>query len=231
MDKETEELSMDSPNPLVDGPTLEEETPEPEAKGEKQEEAPPAPQSETVPVKALQDERRKRQELHDQLEALKASQQAQEPSPTIWEDDKKWQEQFGQTVTQNAAQYAAMNARLDTSEMLARQAHAEDFDQVKTEWLELAAQNPEMRQQALSDPHPWERAYQQVRNAKTMKELGASSIDDVIAKKRAEWEAEMAAKSPARSFPNSTVQDGSVSGRNGPDWAGPIADKDILPMG
>lgn len=230
MDKENDELPMDSPNPLVDGPTLEEppkEEPK-EAKGDK-EDAPPASSPESVPVKALQDERRKRQELQDQLEALKA-QQSQEPPVSIWENDEKWQQQFGERVTLSAAQHATLNARLDTSEMLAAQAH-EDFEQVKAEWLEMAKQNPELRQQAMADRHPWERAYQQAKNAKAMKELGATSIEDVIKAERAKWEAEMAQKSPARSFPHSTVHDGSAASRSGPGWAGPTADKDILPMG
>lgn len=242
MDKENDELPMDGPSPVVDGPTLieepqaEEPKEEPKqprdesgkfaAKGE-EEDAPPASGQDNVPIKALQDERRKRQELEQQLAAM---QRPADPPVSIWDNDEKWQQQFGEKVTQSAVQHAALNARLDTSEMLASQAH-EDFEQVKAEWLEMVQQNPELRQQALADRHPWERAYQQAKNARTMKELGATSIDDLKAKLRAELEAEMANKSPARTFPNSTVHDGSAASRAGPGWAGPTADKDILPMG
>lgn len=244
-------LPMDEPSAVVDGPKLTEE-PQQEQQADPTEEkpspvrdesgrfkakekgetegAPPASESDNIPVKALQEERRKRQELEQQLALLQ--QQAQQnaaPPPSIFEDEQGALNHFGSRVTQEAVQFASFNAKLDTSEMLARQAHAEDFEAAKAEFLKMAEQNPEVRQQALSDPHPWEKAYQIVKNAQTMRELGATNIDELEAKLRAKWEAEL--KSGLPKFPTSTAQDGSVAGRSGPLWNGPTPDRDLLPMG
>lgn len=230
MDDE-DDLPMDGEDNPVDGPTLEPEVVE--EQGDKEPEAPPAPEPDNVPVKALQDERRKRQELEQQIAALQqqVNQKPEEPAPSMWEDENKWQEHFGTRITQQATQFASQNARLDTSEMLARQAHAEDFEEAKAEFLKMAEQNPELRQAALSDPHPWEKAYQIYANAKAMKELGATNVADLEAKIRAKVEEELKANAPKLLFPTSTAQDGSVSGRSGAVWSGETKDRDILPMG
>lgn len=243
-------LPMDGgAEPIVDGPKLESEPrieepaqakgPERDEsgrfkakgeKGDKDPEATPAPEPDNVPVKALQEERHKRQELEQQFQELqqRIAQQQAAPPPDMFENTEGWQQHFGGQVKQEAAQFASMNARLDSSEMLAATAH-DDFDEMKAEFLQMAEQNPTLRQQALADRHPWERAYQIAKNARTMKELGATSVDDLKAKLRAEIEAEL--KSSAPSFPTSTVQDGSVAGRGGPVWSGQTPDNKLLPMG
>jgi len=242
-------LPMDGgAEPIVDAPRLESEPNIPDAqaangaerdehgrfkaKGEKGENdgAPPASEPENVPVKALQEERRKRQEIEQKFAEIQQQldQRNAAPPPDIFENTEGWQQQFGQQVTQSAAQAAAFNARLDTSEMLAATAH-EDFEDMKSEFLRMVEENPTLRQQALADRHPWERAYQIARNAKTMQELGATSVEDLRAKIRAEMEAELRSSAPR--FPTSTIQDGSVAGRRGAGFSGPTPDKDILPMG
>lgn len=242
-DKETDDLPMDA-GPIVDQPTLEtpREIPEPSGperdeksgkfkakdKGEK-EEAPPAStsESETVPVGALQEERRQRQEWKQRFEALQQQmQQPPAPTPDIFENTEGWQQHFGTQVAQNAAQFASQNARLDASEMHAAIAH-EDFDEMKAEFLQMAQQNPTLAEQAKADRHPWEKAYQIARNARTMKEMGATSIEELRAGIRAEVEAEL----KGSRFPTSTALDGSVAGRGGPVWAGPTPDSKLLPMG
>ena len=247
MDEKDTSLPMDDDRPFVDGPTIQE--PEPEAgadkearerdesgrfkakeKGEKQEEAPPASEPENVPVKALQEERRKRQELEQMIAQLQQqhAQQNAEPPPSVFEDEERWQQHFGNNVVSQAVQTATLNARLDMSEMMAAK-EFEDFDTLKAEFLKMAEQNPELRQQALSDPHPWAKAAQIAQNARTMRELGATSIDDLRKSIRAEIEAELRANAPR--FPTSTAHDGSVSSRGGPVWSGITPDKDLLPMG
>jgi hypothetical protein len=241
-DKETDSLPMDA-EPIVDQPVLETPPSIPEPSGPERDEhgkfkakdkgedngAPPAQESENVPVKALQEERRKRQELEQQFKELQQQmQQPPAPAPDIFENTEGWQQHFGNQVAQNAAQFAAQNARLDTSEMLAATAH-DDFEEMKAEFLEMAQQNPTLAEQAKADRHPWEKAYQIAKNARTMKEMGATSIEELRAGIRAELEAEMKGQAPR--FPTSTALDGSVAGRGGPVWSGQTPDKQILPMG
>jgi hypothetical protein len=66
------------------------------------------------------------------------------------------------------------------SEMMAREAYS-DFDDVKSEFVRMMQENPALQQQALTDPHPWQRAYQIAKNARTMQELGATNLDELKA--------------------------------------------------
>lgn len=182
------------------------------------------------PLKAV---RAENQELKRQIEALQQQYQAQqnppEAPPSIWEDDARWQQHFGHQVTTEAAQIASMNAKLDLSEMMAAREHP-DFADKKQRWLEMAQQNPQLREICLADPDPWGRAYRMVSEQERLQSLGAQSIDDIIKAERAKWEEE--ARAQVRpSFPTSTARDGSVSGRSGGAWSGPAEDRDILPMG
>lgn len=201
-------------------------------KGEKQPEpGTPPEQSQQVPLKALEDERRKRQEaeetaarLQREWEAFRQQQQPQEP-PSVWEDETA----YGEHWQNSAVQLAALNARLDMSEFLARREHA-DFDEMKAEFLEMMAQNPALQQQARQAADPWAEAYRIAKNARTMKELGATDLNELLAAKRAEWEKEVAAAAPRPpSFPQSTVQDGTA-GPRGPDWANYKPGEPVLPM-
>lgn len=153
--------------------------------------------------KGLKEEREKRQTLERELDALKqqiaAFQQPQTPPPpppSLWEDEQGWQQHFGSTVVTTAVQQASLNAKLDMSEMMVRQANA-DFDEVKAEFLRLAEANPTLREQALSDPHPWNKAYQIAKNHRAMQELGATNVAELEAKLREKIAAEMQAQTPA----------------------------------
>jgi len=231
MDDEEDILPMDSgpvrPE-LVSEPTIVDEPEEREAQprapdgkfaskeqGEKPADeaasAPPAPEPEAVPVKALQDERRKRQELEAQLAALQ-QQAAQQPPPSIWEDDQGALAHVQEQAVSQAVQQATFNARLDMSEMMVRQANP-DFDEMKSRFLAMAEENPALRQMALKDPHPWNKAYTLAKNAAKMEALGTTDVGELEARLRAKWEAELAAKMPRPSFPTSTANDGSVSNR------------------
>jgi hypothetical protein len=170
---------------------------------EPQETAEPVPPTEPVDklpqadYAALKDERRKRQEAEARFQALEQQLQSLQqeppaPPPSIWEDEQGWQQHFGSQV----AQQAALNAKLDKSEMLARQNNA-DFDEMKARFLEMAQDNPAIVQQALSDPHPWAKAYTVAKNAAKMDELGAVDVADLEAKIEARIRAEMQAQPAA----------------------------------
>lgn len=190
------------------------------------------PPPDKLPVedyKAIRDEREKRQRIERELEALKQQINSQPkeppaPPPSIWEDDEAWQQHFGSQI----AQQASFNAKLDMSEMLARQSNP-DFDDIKTEFLRMAESNPALAQQALADPHPWDKAYKIAKNARTMTELGATDLDSLKAKIREELEAELRAQTPAvPGLPPTLSTERNVGARSGPAWTGPRPLSDLL---
>jgi hypothetical protein len=177
-------------------------------------------------------EKRKRQELEEKLATLEqrfqSLQQPKEqpaPPPSIWDDEQGWQQHFGQQVSQ----FATFNAKLEMSEMLTRKAH-DDFDAMKTAFVEMAQQNPALAQQALADPDPWEKAYRIAKNAATMAELGATDIETLRAKIREELLAEQQAQPPAPQVqvPPSLTGERNVGSRTGPAWAGPRSLSELL---
>lgn len=185
--------------------------------------------------KAIKDERTKRQNLEHEVQALRQQlqqlQQPQGPPPSVWDDEQAWQQHFGSKVVSAAVEQASLNATLNMSEMMVRQANP-DFDDVKAEFLAMAEQNPALVQQALADPHPWQRAYQTVKNHRTMQELGATDLDALKAKLREEIAAELQAQQPALpsapAFPATISNERNVGQRSGPAWSGPASLADIL---
>lgn len=205
------------------------------------EDAPPASDGKSKGLEAgIAAERKKRQEaeeryrtdveaLRREIEAMKVPQQAPEPPPSIWEDDQAalghWQNQAVST----AVQQATFNARLDMSEMLARQANP-DFDEFKAEFLAMAQANPALAQQALSDAHPWQRAYQIAKNARAASELGATNIEELKAQLLEQLKAEMGQQQPpaAPNIPRSLAdaQSARASAQSAP--GNPMSLQDIL---
>lgn len=183
--------------------------------------------------KAIREEREKRKALQSELEALKAQfqsfqqpQQPQEPPPSLWEDENAW----GNQLVSAAVQQAQQRARMDMSEMMTRQAEPE-FDTLKAEFLALAEKNPTLADQALADPHPWNKAISIAKNHKAMTELGAVNVTELEAKLRAQIMEEMGQQAipPARPMaPPSISGERSVASRGGPAWSGPTALRDLL---
>lgn len=161
------------------------------------ESASPAPVEEPQPNldhPALIAERRRRQEAEARIAAYEAA-QAQQPAPSVWEDEQGWQEHMSQQLTAQAVQAATLNARLDMSEMLARQANP-DFDEMKEVFIGLMQENPALRNQCQADPHPWNKAYQIAKNYKAMQDLGATDLSSLEAKLTEKIRAELAAQQP-----------------------------------
>lgn len=180
------------------------------------EDAPPASDDKAKGLEAgIAAERKKRQEweeryhndvetLRKELEALKQPKQPEQPAtppPSVWEDDAAAFDYHKQDAVSIAVQQATMNAKLDMSEMMARQAH-EDFEEMKAEFVRMMQENPALQQQALSDPHPWQRAYQIAKNARTMSELGATDLETLKAQLREQIMAEQAQAAPQTAAPN-----------------------------
>lgn len=148
---------------------------------------------------ALIGERRRRQEAETRAKELEAQlqqfQNPPQPAPSMWDDEQAWQQHFSQQVTQNATQFASLNAKLETSEMLAAQAF-DDFDAMHPKILEFMDTNPALRPDILADRHPWAKAYRMVKNNEQAKALGATDVDSLRASIRAELEAELKAPPP-----------------------------------
>jgi hypothetical protein len=200
--------------------------------------ASPAPKDEPpLEHPALIGERRRRQEAERQLQELQqqlaAAQQPPQPAPSIWEDEEGALRHFGSQVVDVATQQATFNARLDMSEMLVRQQNS-DFEEIKGRFLEMMRENPVLQQQALSDAHPWNFAYQYVKKADRVKELGAVDVADLEAKLREKIKAELQAEavqavaSPAPVVPPTLSTERNVGSRTGPAWSGPTPLADVL---
>lgn len=182
--------------------------------------------------KALKAEREKRQtlegqlaELSQQMEQLKNPPQPPAPPPSVWEDEQGAFQHFGQQVVSQAT----LNARLDMSEMMMRQANP-DFEEMKQVFVSLMKDNPVLQKQALSDPHPWNKAYQIAKNHQTMQELGATDVASLEAKLREKIHAELAASVPVTkpTLPPTLTGERNVGQRTGPAWGGPTSLEDIL---
>jgi DNA repair exonuclease SbcCD ATPase subunit len=191
--------------------------------------APPASED-RVPIAAIHDERRKRQELEKRVAEYEAKlQQLQnppQPAPDMFENPEGWQNHFGGQIKQQAAQEASFNSLLNTSEMLCRDKY-EDFEEAKTKFMELAEANPVLAQQALGDPHPWRKAYTLVKNHEKMEALGATDAQSLEARLREEIRAELQAElkpAPAAVIPQSLATAQSGRGTSGV-WNPPTIDE------
>lgn len=202
--------------------------PEPEA-------VPPTAGLPKEDYKAIREEREKRQRAEAEVEALRqhlaSLQNPPEPPPSIWDDDQGALQHVKQEAVAQAVQQATLNAKLDMSEMMVRQANP-DFEDIKAEFLTLAEQNPGLVQQALADPHPWNKAYQIAKNHRAMQELGATSVAEMEARIREKIMAEMQGQAPVArptgGLPPTLTAERNVGSRSGPAWAGPTSLTDLL---
>lgn len=199
------------------------------------ESAPPAPdklpQDVYEPLKAVRDENKALKEKLAEFEARlnQPPPTPPAPPPDMFEAPEDWQSHFGGQVVQTAVQQATLNARLDMSEMMVRQ-NAEDFDEMKDVFLNLMKDNPQLQQQALSDPHPWHKAYQIAKNHKAMQELGATDVKSLEQKIREQVMAEMQAQVPPvkPGLPPTLAAEQNVGSRSGPAWSGPRSLSELL---
>ena len=172
------------------------ETPVSEATGEKpsasvppaeasQEQSPAANDPPHVPRKALEDERRKRQDLEKQLKDMQARfspqplsqpsqanpQQAQPQQPAqdipdpVLEPERfvRWQQ------VQMATQLFANNVRV--SQRMMREKH-QDYDEIEAIFAEEANRDPVLARQLLQSDFPAEFAYTHGKRLKLMREIG-----------------------------------------------------------
>jgi hypothetical protein len=192
-------------------------------------------------------ERKKRQELERALakyeghiEALKSK---TEPTkqPTPEDDDSAFfggptgyiKKQVGSV--QDSVQKALTSQRLEFSEMLAKQRHA-DFDEVVSAFEEALKAQPHLAAVGMQSPDPAEFAYREGKKYLATKDVGGD-IDALKAKWRAEWEAENGTsageeepKAPANKtpIPKSNAGARGTGASAASSWSGPTPMASIL---
>lgn len=180
-----------------------------DASGDKEkDEAPPAESSfkddasPHVPRKALEDERRKRQELQRQLEELTAANrnlqpqhEPQQPRPQrpVPQRPDPWTDPEGAAhYDQMMFQQQLFETRVVTSAELMRTLKP-DFEEVQKIFVEAASRDPYLEHQLLVHPMPAKFAYEQGLRLSFEREVG-NDPEAYKKRLREEWEAERAAQ-------------------------------------
>ena len=216
--QEAKELRGASPEaePQDDeGTKPEQPTGDPKAGPAKGEGEPPAPENSHVPLRALEDERRKRQNLEQEIAQLRQQQ------------PKGEQHQLPPEV---ALQQQIINERLNMSEMMLRQQH-EDVDAVIERFQQEAQKNPALCAQLQSQPHPWKWAYDYAKRLMTMDEIGDPESYKQRIREQVLAELQQSDSNPQAAKPNipqSLAGARSSGARSAPAWSGPTSLEDII---
>lgn len=203
-------------------------------KGDKEEVAPPAPVEEShIPVRALQDERSKRQALEQRLQQLEAQLQAnqpQAPAPDLYEDETAWFNHRLTGVLPQITENVRNELRMERVKESAEEARGkyDDYDQTIDTFRALAEMQPALMEQMIGSKNPAEFAYKTAKTHTEVQQYG--SIDALIEKRLKDREAELLQSTQAQlpSAPPSISSDRSVGARSGPAWGGPAPMSELL---
>lgn len=236
---------------LVQAPA-QQEPPPAETGVKEQDTAPPAEvesqqprQEKFVPLKAVEDERRKRQELEKRIAEFEArfaaQQKPQEPvQPADWDLDPRGA----------ASQWMAeMNRRtftmaVEMSERVLKEKHS-DYEEVRNVFAEAAKADPRLAVELVNHPFPAEFAYQQGKRLRMLQEIGddpesykARLREELLAELRSQGAAPQApAQAPRQSAPvpkslarapSATQPTRDQRGRFAPSDDGPTPLEDII---
>ncbi len=193
----------------------------------------PADDKRQVPIAALKDERRKRQELERKLADLEGQVKAysqtvrpSEPTPRPNPEDLFYKDPVG-FVNQRVAQ-----ERLAISEELVRSQH-DDYDDVIQAFVEASRSAPHLVAQMQGNQNPARFAYQAGKAYLQARKCG--SIDEMRTKIRAELKAEVleevkreSAKHAAEAVQPSLANARGVGTSPKPQWQGPTPMKQLL---
>lgn len=194
--------------------------------------APPASEDgKLVPLKALEEERKGRQDWKEKAIRF------EEELKHIRESQTQAQTQQQQQPVEMDQHTALINERFNTSEMLLRDKH-DDVDEKMAVFQAEAAKNPALQQQLLQQRHPYEWMYKQAQKMQALSEIGddpAAYREQLREQIRAELQASQGsqqvqtqATAPAPNLPKSLATTRSVGARNATTWNGPTALSDIL---
>lgn len=216
--------------------------PEAAAEGAAEPEAAPAPgDSRTVPLAALEGERKARQdwkekalvaegemaELRRQLEEARKPPSQSAPVAQPIDPSVDPQGFVGRV------QEVMLNERLNTSEMMVRkELGGEKVDAMIAEFKTLAQADPALFAKLYQQPHPYEWAHKEVEKAKALREIGEDPAA-YRARIRAEIEAEIGAAPTAEAarpaLPGPSLATArNAAPRSAPAFSGPDSIEDIL---
>lgn len=203
-------------------PTGEQDQPETKP-AETAKDAPPASQDDAphVPRKALEDERRKRQQLEQELNQLRQSYQPTQPP----QDDQRQH-----LPPEVILQQQIINERMNMSEMMLRQQH-EDVDTVIQRFEAEVQKNPALAAELRNQTHPWKWAYDYAKRLTLMDEIGSDPEayktrvrEQLLAELQQQQPQQPEQATPAAEKPNlpkSLAGARSVGARGAPAWTGP----------
>jgi len=139
---------------------------------------------------AMQEERRKRQELERRVAELSNVQRPQEEKKTFWDDPEGHLTKFQQQILQQQ-----MAGKLQTSEAIARSRY-KDFDESVQVFAEVLQSTPGLHAQWLQSPDPAEFAYRLGKHTREVRDAGSiDALREKIAKEeRLKLEAEFKKK-------------------------------------
>jgi hypothetical protein len=189
--------------------------------------APPAPDAETkhVPLAALEAERRGRQDWKEK--AIRFEEETKQLRERLQERPQEPQQPRDPLVSLHET---VVNERFNTSEMLARDKHA-DLDEVVQVFMDAAAKNPALSAQLQNERHPWEFAYQEGKRLKFAAEIGNDP-----AAYRARLEAEIRASlqpaapaAPAAAPLPQSLAGARSAGARGTTFTGPTPFESLFP--
>jgi len=217
-----------TPAPEPSAPVIEAEkpaAPEPEPQGDGRARDPET--GRFVPISALLDERDKRQaetakriDLEAQLQRYQQPQQP-EQIPT----DPSGIIQYALAEQQRIA----FNERLNTSELMARQAHGEDIvSEAQQAFLAAVGQNPMLQQQLQGQIHPYDFVVKWHKQHKLMSEIGQdpeawrkSEAEKIRAQVLAELQGQGVSPAPSSQQPPPSVVGRPAAARAGTVPTGP----------
>lgn len=191
---------------------------------------PPAPGHEkSVPLSALEAERKQRQDWKEKAirleEQLKAAQAPQ------------GQQQAAQQPTQIPVEEALINERLNMSEMMLRQTH-NDVDEKIDRFKQELDRNPALSADLRRQTHPYKWAYEYAARLQLMDEIGTDpnayreklkeQVKAELAQQVSATPEQPAAAAPAPRIPQSLATAHSVGARTAPSWTGPTPLDNIL---
>lgn len=151
---------------------------EPQVSGDKQQTAEPpaaasqqAPEPPHVPREALQDERRKRQELERKLQEYEA--RLKQPQPPQQEAKPDWFANPEEAAAYMRQEIERQNfeTRIVLSEQIMAERHS-DYEQMRDVFAEAAAKAPMLAQQLVQAPNPAKFAYDMGRKIHMQREIG-----------------------------------------------------------
>lgn len=134
---------------------------------------------------AVLDERKKRQALEAELEALKRQQQPEAKKVDLFEDPEGYQKQVEQSI---------QKARIEDRISLSREIFAsmkDDYEEAEAAFIDMAKQFPQLVDEMLAAPVPAKFAYEQGKKALAFNEMKAFDADAYKAKLREELRTEL----------------------------------------